>query len=78
MPKKRKDPKILITFRLHEDTIKRLKTINKYHSKVDGFLNSAMDEYFEWLDKRNTKRRATFKRKKEEELQLKNSEPPID
>ena len=37
-----------------------------------------MDEYFEWLDKRNTKRRATFKRKKEEELQLKNSEPPID
>ncbi|MCF2687318.1 hypothetical protein I6E45_15040 [Clostridium perfringens] len=66
----RKEPKVQISFRLKKETIDRLKTINKYHSKVDEFLNFAMDDYFEWLNARNEKRRATLKKnEKEKELQ---------
>ncbi|MBS6089732.1 MAG: hypothetical protein KIB44_24320 [Serratia marcescens] len=66
----RKEPKVQISFRLKKETIDRLKTINKYHSKVDDFLNFAMDDYFEWLNARNEKRRATLKKnEKEKELQ---------
>jgi hypothetical protein len=66
----RKEPKVQISFRLKKETIDRLKTINKYHSKVDKFLNFAMDDYFEWLNVRNEKRRSTLKKnEKEKELQ---------
>ena len=68
----KKDAKQLITFRLKPDTIKRLKTIYKYHGKVDDFLNFAMDDYFEWLNARNEKRQATL-RKNKQELQENNN-----
>ncbi|KRU40048.1 hypothetical protein [Clostridium sporogenes] len=68
----KKDAKVQITFRLKPDTIDRLKSINKYHSKMDKFLNYAMDDYFEWLDARHEKRRATLKRNQELQKENKN------
>ena len=38
----RKKPKQQITFRLEEGTIKKLKTIEKYHSKIDRIINLGM------------------------------------
>lgn len=41
----KKPPKKQITFRLEESTIKRLKQIDKYNSKVDMLLNFALDNF---------------------------------
>lgn len=48
--KKGAEKKIPISFRLESKTIERLKKIDKFHSKIDVFINKGLDQYEKWLD----------------------------
>lgn len=48
--KKGAEKKIPISFRLEPKTIERLKKIDKFHSKIDVFINKGIDEYEKWLE----------------------------
>lgn len=48
--KKGAERKIPISFRLESKTIERLKKIDKFHSKIDVFINKGIDEYEKWLN----------------------------
>lgn len=43
--KKGTEKKVPISFRLEPQTIERLKKIDKFHSKIDVFINKGIDEY---------------------------------
>lgn len=49
----KKPPKKQITFRLEESTIKRIKKIEKYNSKIDMLLNFALDNFEKTSDTLN-------------------------
>lgn len=49
--KKGAERKIPISFRLESKTIERLKKIDKFHSKIDVFINKGIDEYYKFLNK---------------------------
>lgn len=43
MPKVVKIKKVPISFRLNPCTVERLKSIDKYHSKIDTYINLGID-----------------------------------
>lgn len=49
--KKGEKKKIPISFRLEPETIERLKKIDKFHSKIDVFINKGIDDYERFLER---------------------------